>query len=113
MAWESLGVVSVGKEWASFPVDIIGSDAIRLTHTTPLPNNYCIGHLAQFFPAPAPGGRASPWRRIYSSPSSTILNLSIPDSFKDVGIVLYTLQVKAASYYYLVPWQIEAQAYYP
>lgn len=113
MAWESLGTVTVGQDWASFPIEVIGSDSIRLIHTTPLSQNYCVGHLSQYFALPSPGGRLSPWRRIYSGADPVIVALPIPQALRDASILTYTLQVKARSYYFLVPWQIEAQAYYP
>lgn len=112
MPWTSLGVVTVGENWQEFDQPVLGSDAIRLIHTTSLQNNYCIGFVAPYFNLPAPGGRLSPWRRIYSGPEPSILDLAIPDSFKEANLTVFYLQIKARWPYHLVSWQVEAQAFY-
>lgn len=114
MPYTSLGLVTVTHEWQSFQLSVIGSGLIQLLQSTPLANNYCAGYLAQYFPLPSPGGTASPWKRIYSTPNPQLIQMPIPPVFEEGGFIVWTLQIKARyPYGFVSPWIVEARAYYP
>lgn len=112
MAWEALGTVTVGEDWASFPVLVTDSETIRLVHLVTPSQGTRVAHLAQFYSFPPPGGRSGRWMRIYSGPDPTILALPIPDEIRATGTATYALQVKARWPFQFAPWQIQAEAFY-
>lgn len=112
MPWQSLGIVSLGEDWQAFPNDVVNSETFRITHFTTADPSINSCHLSRYFALPAPGGRFSPWRRIYSSNDSQIIHLPIPMDYREQGILVFTLQVKLKFPYYPIQWQIEIEALY-
>jgi hypothetical protein len=111
MAWQPLGIVTVGEDWVSFPVLVTNSSSLRLVHVLPPNAGDRACYLSQYFAFPSPGGRSSQWRRIFSSSDPQIVSLPIPDELKGITTT-YALQVKARGYYALAPWQLQAEVYY-
>lgn len=112
MPWQSLGVVTVGENWATLPSDVINCEVLRISHTTTVDYTINSCWLARYFPLPSPGGRLAPWLRLYPSDEPQILNLPIPSDYRNQSILVYSLQVKWRFPYYPVPWQIEIEALY-
>jgi hypothetical protein len=113
MVWTSIGSITLTEEWQSFPQAVLGSDTLRLIHSTAYPGetfNSC--WLTRFFPIPAPGGRLVPWRRVYASAEPTLLYLPIPEALKAQNAAVYTVQAKWRLPYYPTPWIIEIEALY-
>lgn len=110
MGWLSLGNITLAETWQSFPESALGYETFRLIHTTVVDPYVNSAFLSRWFPAPSPGGRFSPWRRIYPSSDPTVLELPIPQAYVDQGIVVYDVQMKWRLPYYPVPWIVELQA---
>lgn len=109
MPWTSLGTVSVGDDWQSFPEDCLGYETFRLNHTT-IVDPFNQAFLSRYFPAPGDGGRFAPWRRIYPSSEPVIIQLPIPEILVAQGIAVFTMQVRRKFPYYPVPWTIHLEA---
>lgn len=111
MSWNSLGVVTVGDEWQSFPVDVIGSETFRVVQSWNMePYKHCL--LSQYFALPVPGGRATT-RRLYANLEPSIITLSIPPDLKALDYTVRTLQIKLKLPQYAgLLWQVEIQAFY-
>lgn len=115
-AWEEVGTLQPGVEWASYPNEVLGGiETIRVTHyfTTPSSNPAL---LAQWFPLPEPGGIArilklwpiqSGMPRIYTFP--------IPPGYREDGILIYTPLLKLGRFphFDLDGWSIKLEAFYP
>lgn len=109
MAWTSLGSVVVSRNWQSYPLEIVGSETIRLlqTYNTPPWGQLTI---AQFFPHP--GGRAS-FRRVFPDVEPTILQMPIPIDLKTQGQDVRVIQIRhALREFSEVQWTVEVQALY-
>jgi hypothetical protein len=111
VSWEPLGVVTVGDEWQSFPVEAIGSETFRISQSWNIyPYNPCL--ISQYFALPEPGGRATT-RRLYPNLEPRIITLMIPPDLKALDLVLRTLQTKLILPQYAgLEWQIQIEALY-
>lgn len=109
MPWRSLGIVEVGENWRDFPNFAVDCETFRVIHRTVVdPINSCF--LTRYFPLPEPGGRLTPWRRIYPSAEPQILNLPMPRDYREQGIFVFHFEVKWRFPYYPVQWLIEIEA---
>lgn len=109
MPWQSLGSLSPsGLQWQSFNAPAIESELFRfITHWNVRPSSYC--SLAQYFPE---SGRGF-FTRLYASVEPTILELKIPQNFKQNNLLVRDIQLKLH-----LPenvdtfWEVEAQIWY-
>ena len=112
MPWQSLGLVTVGEEWRSFPLEAFNTETFRLLHTTIVDPSINSCWLKQYFPIPDGSGELRPWRRIYPSVEPTIITLPIPKEFLEQGYFVRSLFVQWRKPYFPTPWQLEIQAFY-
>ena len=112
MSWHSLGTVTVGDDWRSFPIEAGNTETFRVIHTTIVDPSINSCWLMQYYPIPNGSGELRPWRRIYPNESPVIIILPIPKELFEQNYFVRTLFVKWRKPYYPVSWQIELQAFY-
>lgn len=113
MPWQSLGVLSPGLEWQSYPTEVIGSTTLRIIQTWGNPRPVGAALIAQQFPTP--GGIARIVKVWAIDDRPRIINFPIPLDFTSQGLTTYTAQLKLGRFPHmgLESWQIEVQAFYP
>lgn len=112
MTWESLGTVTIGENWQSYPTEAFNTETFRLIHNTIVDPSINSCWLKQYFPIPGGGGELRPWRRIYPSAEPEIIILPIPKDLLEQGFFVRTLFVMWRRPFYPTPWQLEIQAFY-
>ena len=113
MPWVPLGSLAISTDWASFPTDVIGAETLRVTQAW---NGQTIGGwflIAQYFPTTV--GARGLVRRLKLGDEPRVIQLPIPQEFKDQNILTYTLQLKQgvwAAGAGLPSWTAQIEAFY-
>jgi hypothetical protein len=111
MDWHSLGTLSPGLEWQSYPEEVFGYETLRVIHTWGQYRPVGSALFCQYFPI---HGRAS-FRKLWAIDADPkILTIPIPSALNEAGFFVYTPQLKLGRFPHmgLESWQIELQAFY-
>ena len=108
--WQSLGTLTPGLDWQSFPQDVFGQTTLRVIHSWG--NDRPIGSalLCQYFPTHGRAGIRKLWA-IDSTPR--VLILPIPPELEEASFFVYTPQLKLGRFPHMgiQSWQIELQVF--
>ena len=113
MNWNSLGIIKPTFEWQLYDLAIVGSEIFRVTNTWTIPPFYRLrAYLGQFFATNEViiSSRIYPFKNIHR-----IIELKIPDDFKQDGIITRYVGVKLGNInklgLYPYDWQVELWEY--